>query len=73
MWVDGPDDGAECLSVVSGSGLLSQYGDHAPGREAPQRDDRPPAEEGTEKPDDESASSLSKVWDYVFLLKQFFF
>lgn len=49
MWVDGPDDGAECLSVVSGSGLLSQYGDHAPGREAPQRDDRPPAEEGTPK------------------------
>lgn len=33
-------------SLLSGSGLLSQYGDHAPGREAPQRDDRPPAEKG---------------------------
>jgi len=29
-----------------GSGLLSQYGHHAPGREAPQRDDRPPDEKG---------------------------
>lgn len=31
---------------VSGSGLLSQYGDHAPRREASQRDDRPPDEKG---------------------------
>lgn len=30
----------------SGSGLLPQHGHHAPGREAPQRDDRPPAQEG---------------------------
>lgn len=29
-----------------GSGLLPQHGDHAPGREAAQRHDRPPAEEG---------------------------
>lgn len=35
---------AEC--VPPGSGLLSQYGHHAPRREASQRDDRPPAEEG---------------------------
>ncbi len=35
------------MSLLSGSGLLSQYGDHAPGREAPQRDDRPPDEKGT--------------------------
>lgn len=32
--------------LLSGSGLLSQYGDHAQGREATQCDDRPPAEEG---------------------------
>lgn len=32
---------------LKGSGLLSQYGDHAQGREAPQRHDRPPAEKGT--------------------------
>lgn len=38
----------DCL-CVSGSGLLSQYGHHAPGREASQRDDRPPAEEGTRR------------------------
>lgn len=35
---------------LPGPGLLSQHGDHAQGRQTPQRHDRSPTEEGTVAP-----------------------
>lgn len=35
------------IVCLPGPGLLSQHGDHAQGRQTPQRHDRPPTEKGT--------------------------